>query len=97
MKRDTQAVMQKLCVFLDKPLPQSTINKIIQHTSFENMKKNPWTNFELIPGMDFTKSSFIRKGEVGDWKNHFTKDQTEYYDKLIFEKLKGSGLEFLII
>lgn len=40
------------------------------------------------------KASFMRKGRVGDWKNHFSKVQNEAMDTLIREKLGESGLQF---
>ena len=38
--------------------------------------------------------AFMRKGEVGDWKNYFTPEQSAEMDKVCPEKLNGSGLEF---
>ena len=37
---------------------------------------------------------FLRKGEVGDWKNFFTPEQSERFDKELLAKLDGTGLEF---
>ena len=39
------------------------------------------------------KGSFIRKGVVGDWKNHFTKDAGEVFDRLAGEVLIELGYE----
>ena len=38
--------------------------------------------------------NFLRKGEVGDWKNFFTPEQSERFDKELLAKLDGTGLEF---
>ncbi|KAK8756378.1 hypothetical protein V5799_000932 [Amblyomma americanum] len=38
-------------------------------------------------------ASFIRKGVLGDWKNHFTPDMNSRMEKKIYEKL--SGTEFI--
>ena len=39
-------------------------------------------------------SAFLRKGVVGDWKNYFTPELNERFDKEVLSKLKGTGLEF---
>ena len=36
----------------------------------------------------------LRKGVVGDWKNYFTPQQNEIFEKEVLAKLQGSGLEF---
>ena len=40
------------------------------------------------------ETSLLRKGEVGDWKNYFTPELNERFEKEVLAKLKGSGLEF---
>ena len=39
-------------------------------------------------------SSFFRKGEVGDSKNHLTPEMENKIDMIVEEKYKGSGLKF---
>ena len=41
-----------------------------------------------------TTSAFLRKGVVGDWKNYFTPELNERFDREVLSKLKGTGLEF---
>ena len=45
--------------------------------------------------MDEEQSSpLLRKGVVGEWKNYFTPELNERFEKEVLEKLKGTGLEF---
>ena len=34
----------------------------------------------------------IRKGKVGEWKNYFTEEQNQLFDKVFQEKMEGTGL-----
>ena len=38
--------------------------------------------------------TFYRKGEVGDWRNHFSEQQSQDFDCVYAEKLAGLGLNF---
>lgn len=65
--------LQKILEFLGRSLPEETMDLIIQHTSFEEMEKNPMANYTTIPPdvMDHTVSPFMRRGgclaRVGVW------------------------------
>jgi len=39
-------------------------------------------------------SLLLRNGVVGGWKNYFTQELNERFEKEVLEKLKGTGLEF---
>ena len=55
------------------------------NVSFGFTKKNPSVN-RTERGKDF----FMRKGEVGDWRNHFTPEEAEFVDKMAEEKTGGN-------
>uniref|UniRef100_A0A673T3A8 Sulfotransferase n=1 Tax=Suricata suricatta TaxID=37032 RepID=A0A673T3A8_SURSU len=96
MKEDPKHEIQKLLKFLDKDLPEETVDKILYHSSFDVMKQNPYTNYTtfLKARMDLSISPFMRKGILGDWKNHFTVAQYERFEKDYEKKMKGSTLSF---
>ncbi len=78
--------------FLNKPLSDDLISRIAEQCSFSGMKKN--AESFAIPTPDGDPSSLLRKGVVGDWKNYFTPELNERFEKEVLAKLKGSGLEF---
>lgn len=82
--------IRKIATFIGKELPLETLERIVSQTSFNAMQKEGNSNFSFI--REF-KGLWIRKGEVGNWKDYFTEDQSKRFDSLIKEKLAGSGLE----
>ncbi|XP_075785417.1 sulfotransferase 1 family member D1-like isoform X3 [Pelodiscus sinensis] len=96
MKEDPKREIQKVLQFLGKDLEEEVVNKILHHTSFQEMQKNPAANYKMVSNahMDHSVSPFMRKGIAGDWKNHFTMAQNEAFDCDYEEKMKGSTLRF---
>lgn len=62
-----------------------------EQCSFQGMMKNA-SNYWLKDSADGPK--LLRKGEIGDWKNYFTPDLNERFEKEVMDKLTGTGLEF---
>ncbi|KAM6301521.1 sulfotransferase 1 family member D1-like [Aegotheles albertisi] len=96
MKKDPQREVKKILQFLGKEVSEGTVAKILHYTSFQEMKKNPAANYETLPTtvMDHNISPFLRKGNTGDWKNHFTVAQNERFDQHYQEHMAGSDLHF---
>jgi len=88
MKADQKGVIKELTEFLNHPLSEEKINALVDHVKFENMKKNPATN--LFKSGD---REFIRKGQVGDWKNHFDEKGNEMFEAWILENIQGTDLK----
>eukprot|EP00794_Sanderia_malayensis_P006300 gene6300-7022_t len=102
MKRDLESSVKKVAAFLhnnEQRLSDSQVAKLVDHLSFKSMKQNQTLNMEneFIKKMSFTDKggSFVRKGEVGDWKNYFTDDMNKRMDEAIDKHFKGTGLEFI--
>ncbi|MEE6518405.1 hypothetical protein FKM82_029416 [Ascaphus truei] len=96
MKEDPKREIRKVMKFLGKDLPDEVLDKIHQHTTFQAMKENPMANYTTVPTslMDQSISPFMRKGEVADWKNHFTGAQTEMFDTEYLRRMKETDLKF---
>uniref|UniRef100_A0A8C8Y1V3 Sulfotransferase n=1 Tax=Panthera leo TaxID=9689 RepID=A0A8C8Y1V3_PANLE len=96
IKRDPKQEIQKVMQFMGKSLHETVLDKIVQETSFEKMKENPMTNRSTVPKsiLDQSISPFIRKGTVGDWKNHFTVVQSERFDEIYRQKMEGTSINF---
>jgi len=90
MKRDFDNQLDEIAKFLDYPLTDSTRSKIHEKSSFENMKKNNFSNLHEIPEL----GSFFRKGQIGSWKDMFTVAQSEQFDRIYTAHTQDSGLEF---
>ncbi|KAK2851588.1 hypothetical protein Q5P01_007864 [Channa striata] len=90
---DSGREMDKLCSFLGLSPSVEEKKRISTLSTFDNMKQNIMTNFSTVQYMNQTVSPFMRKGKVGDWKNHFTVAQNEQFDKDYKQKMKNPLLK----
>ncbi|XP_056896920.1 cytosolic sulfotransferase 3-like isoform X1 [Takifugu flavidus] len=81
MIEDTGREINKLCNFLGLSPSEQLKTQISGKVNFDSMKNNDMVNYSTIGVMDFNVSRFMRKGKVGDWKNHFTVAQNEEFDE----------------
>ena len=90
MQADLAATVARVARFLDQPLTNEEIERIAQLSTFSSMKKDPRTSMQLWdeeqrkPGMPF-----MRKGEAGDWTNHFTLKLAQVFDNTFEAKMTG--------
>lgn len=94
MVEDTGREIEKLCQFLGLSAQAEERERITHQVQFDSMKKNDMANYSTLPVMDFKISPFMRKGKVGDWKNHFTVAQNELFDEDYKKRMKDPTLQF---
>ena len=97
MKKDLTLAVTQIATFMGYSLTDDVIKNIADATTFDKMKNNPVASRKLTFDAEFNKdgsSSFIRKGIVGDWKNHLSEEQSAKIDALVEEHLAGTGLVF---
>ncbi|XP_073511887.1 sulfotransferase 2B1-like [Phyllobates terribilis] len=96
LQKDLRGSVIKICKFLGKELDDEAVDSVVENASFKRMKQNNMANFTLLPPgfMDQEISPFMRKGIVGDWKNHFTVAQNEYFDKIYKAEMQDFSVKF---
>ncbi|GAB6024009.1 hypothetical protein CHUAL_008735 [Chamberlinius hualienensis] len=97
LQKDLKSNVIKIMKYLEKDLTDDQINRIVEHASFENMKKNPMANYShggSAIKMPDSKTDFLRKGKTGDWKNYFNDETNKKVDDYVEKHFKGSGIVF---
>ncbi|KAM4696072.1 uncharacterized protein WCC33_014801 [Rhinophrynus dorsalis] len=96
VKRKPLEEIRKLMKFLDKDLSEDVLKKIAHLCDFKQMKANPMANYSTFPStiLDQSRTSFMRKGKVGDWKTLFTVHQNELFEEDYNRQMSGSSLKF---
>uniref|UniRef100_A0A8C2KXE1 Sulfotransferase n=1 Tax=Cyprinus carpio TaxID=7962 RepID=A0A8C2KXE1_CYPCA len=94
LAEDTGHEVERLCSFLGLSTSVEEREEITKGVQFDAMKQNKMTNYSSLPVMDFKISPFMRKGKVGDWKNHFTVAQNEQFDEVYKKKMKNTTVKF---
>ena len=85
----------RIAEFLGQELTADEATRIVSAASFENMKKNPQKNYDWYKdyGIMRKDSSFLRKGEVGDWRNYFSEEQQRRFDERTEREFAGLNLK----
>ncbi|XP_029011309.1 cytosolic sulfotransferase 3-like [Betta splendens] len=91
---DTERELGALCSFLGLAPTAALTEAVMKEALFDSMKRNALVNGSTATSLDLNVSPFIRKGKVGDWKNHFTVEQNEQFDEDYGEKMTNTDLQF---
>ncbi|KAM9773288.1 sulfotransferase 1C2 isoform X1 [Syngnathus typhle] len=96
LKENPRREVERLMRYLDLSLSDEVINRIVELTTFQNMKINPMANYSFVcrNTLDQSNSKFMRKGQVGDWKTHFTPEQSATFDEDYEKKMKHVNIPF---
>lgn len=93
MKQDLAGVVGQIADFIDVPLSQPALERVVAGSSFRAMTTNEKTNFNWMPQREGTPGQY-RKGLVGDWRSQFSPEQSQSFDQLYSQKMSGSKLQF---
>ncbi|XP_078508459.1 sulfotransferase 1C1-like [Lissotriton helveticus] len=96
IKENPAREIRKVMEFLEVDLSPDVLENIVHYTSFKAMKENPMANYSTYPDALLNKriGTFMRKGEIGDWKNHFTVSQNKAFNEDYKRKMAGTTLTF---
>ncbi|XP_041420373.1 sulfotransferase 6B1 isoform X2 [Xenopus laevis] len=86
MKEDLYKAVKKICIFFGYSLTEEQVQYISDKGTFKSMKEKSGETHGY-----FGKVLF-RKGDVGDWKNHFSEAQSKEMDAKFEEYLAGTKL-----
>lgn len=83
--RDCAGELMAIAAACNRPLAPAKASLIAAKYSFENQTRRK-------PGQE-DKSSFLRKGIVGDWRNFFSVESAQLFDRYCGEALVALGYE----
>ncbi|XP_023683860.1 sulfotransferase 6B1 [Paramormyrops kingsleyae] len=86
MKQDMCKGIEQIAQFYGYSLTEDQVQSIAKASGFDAMKESSKKTHGRITDVIF------RKGEVGDWKNHFTEDQSQEMDAAFEKHLAGTKL-----
>ena len=96
MKKDLYKASKDISDFLNLDLSEERLKEITEQTTFRVMKDDRTLNFEALPVTlyDSSISKYMRKGEVGDWANTLTDDQSKAIHEKYKDILEPLGIKF---
>ncbi|XP_022779887.1 sulfotransferase 1C2A-like [Stylophora pistillata] len=92
MKRDLPSQIGLISKFLSKSLSEDMVDRIAKQCTFDAMKNNSSAYWMMT--RDGELPNFLRKGQVGGWKDYFTPELIRRFEKEVLSRLDGSGLQF---
>nr|XP_048293464.1 sulfotransferase 2A1-like isoform X2 [Myodes glareolus] len=94
LHQEPRRTIRKISEFLGRCLQPEEEDVILEHCSFSFMSQSNMVNYSLLSKeiMDHSKGKFLRKGVVGDWKEHFTPELDKKFNAVYHSKMGDSGL-----
>ncbi|XP_066553237.1 sulfotransferase 6B1 [Amia ocellicauda] len=86
MKENLIEEIKQIANFFNFTLSEEQVNTIAQESTFTAMKESSKHTHGQMGNV------FFRKGEVGDWKNHFSEDQSKEMDARFEKCLAGTKI-----
>ncbi|KAF1375390.1 hypothetical protein PFLUV_G00219530 [Perca fluviatilis] len=84
LKQDLSDGVRQISTFFGFSLTEAQVQQIAERSTFTAMKENN--------SLGTMGNVIFRKGEVGDWRNHFTPEQSREMDEAFNKHLAGTRL-----
>lgn len=97
LKKDLVSVMKEIVKFMGwEELSEEKYRMLEDHLSFKSFQKNKAVNMEPDGGSEEEKKDFkfIRKGQVGDWRNFFSEEKAQLLNTKIQNYAEKYGIAF---
>lgn len=100
MKKNLGKVLLQVCDFFRKTFTPTQLAKLEQHLSFDSMKENNSANNQtLVTKMEDAMNvssdfKFMRKGQVGGYKDELPAEFISKLDELVRDQLRGTGFAY---
>ncbi|KAK6925167.1 Sulfotransferase domain [Dillenia turbinata] len=102
MKRSTADKVRKLAEFMGYPFSpeeeeEGKVQDLVDFCSFDNLRNlevSRTGNFQATEEFKVSNKLFYRRGDIGDWKNHLTRQMQERIDQITEERFTSCGLMF---
>lgn len=96
LKEDMPREIRRIADFLDIPIDPSRWDAIVEHCSFDYMKKNATKSVPLGGAFwDGGAETFINKGTNGRWRDVLTKEDVDLYERRARAELGTEGMHWL--
>ena len=83
VKKDLPSTVATIAKSIGQDISKELVEEIAHKTTFENMKKDSSANCEWMHDSHWTDlNPYLRKGEVGGWKDYFTPEQVARLDSV---------------
>jgi hypothetical protein len=93
MKREPAEAVSRVASFIGVRCDDELLRTVVDKSSFASMASNELANLDWVPQKEGVPRH-MRKGIVGDWREHFSDEQSRRFDALYSQKMRGTGLRF---
>ena len=93
-KRDHRGHVVMIAKFLGFELSEKAVDIIVDKSTVKTVSEKYKEIHENENSWNSNTSSFVRKGEVGDWVNYFSEEQSAYIEERCQQELEPLELRF---
>ena len=95
MKREPEKYIKEIVDFLKLDRSDEVIREVVDKSSFKKMSEDSVMNKDAINKevYDSSVSKYLRKGQVGDWQNYFSDEQSKEFNDRYQKELEPLGVK----